>query len=104
MRPWSEIRLWSAALFCGIPKFVIQVNYQTQDDQCMDAATTGTVSGNLIHHQHVVPTTPRPKITIGPKSNQAAADVRLNKNGETIESIEIVCACGEKILIKCEYA
>lgn len=30
--------------------------------------------------------------------------ISLQRNGEEIESIEIVCACGETIVIRCDYA
>jgi hypothetical protein len=30
--------------------------------------------------------------------------LKLNKNGSTIESINITCACGEEIIIECVYS
>jgi hypothetical protein len=59
--------------------------------------------GNLIRHRHVVQTASRPRITIGPRSNSPQPQVRLNKNGDRVESIEIQCTCGEKIVVQCEY-
>jgi len=53
------------------------------------------------------------KITIGPQptacsdyaqpdSNQPA--IKVNRNDLGVESIEVICSCGERILIRCEYA
>ena len=65
--------------------------------------TTNSNDGNLIQHEHVAQTTSRPKITIGPKSDQTQASVRVNRNGKRVESIEVQCGCGETILIQCDY-
>jgi hypothetical protein len=63
-----------------------------------------STAGSLIQHEHVAIVRSRPSVTIGPKSkSDAAANIRLNKNGELIESIELKCACGETIVIQCEY-
>ena len=67
----------------------------------MDA--TNSTGGNLIQHEHVAQSTSRPKITIGPKSNQPQASVHVNRNGNRIESIEVTCGCGETILIQFDY-
>lgn len=64
---------------------------------------TNTPGGNLIQHEHVAQSASRPRITIGPKSNQPQANVRVNRNGDRVESIEVQCGCGETILIQCEY-
>lgn len=29
--------------------------------------------------------------------------IKLNMNGETIESIQITCSCGEEIVVNCVY-
>lgn len=55
----------------------------------------------LIQHEQLATTT-RPKVTIGPKA-KTPTNIKLNKTGDVIESIEIVCACGETIVIQCEY-
>ena len=53
------------------------------------------------------------KVTIGPQSNLVSADfpanpghpsVQLKRGDQGIDSIEVVCACGERIIIRCEYA
>ena len=60
-------------------------------------------SPNLIHHQHIVASTKRTKVAIGPKTKPESPQIKLIKNGETIESIEVQCVCGETIVIQCEY-
>jgi hypothetical protein len=42
------------------------------------------------------------KVTIGPK-NELPTNIKLHKRGDTIEAIEVRCACGEIIIIQCEY-
>ena len=65
--------------------------------------TVNAAGGNLIQHEHVAQSASRPKITIGPKSMQPQANVRVNRSGERVESIEVQCGCGETILIQCDY-
>ncbi len=69
----------------------------------MDASLT-PAGGNLIQHRHIAQAESRPRIAIGPKTNTSRAEIQLNKTGDVIQSIEIQCACGEKIVIRCEYA
>jgi hypothetical protein len=59
-------------------------------------------AGNLIQHEHVASTS-TPKIKIGPDTKRATADIKLNKDGDTITSFEVKCGCGEVIVIECEY-
>ena len=55
---------------------------------------------------------PGKKITIGPQSNSGSTDspaypgqpsIQLKRGDQGIDSIEVVCACGERITIRCEY-
>ena len=46
---------------------------------------------------------------IGPLSapvqeNAAGHAVKVNRNNGEVESIEVTCACGERILVRCDYA
>ena len=59
-------------------------------------------TSNRIQHQHLAPESSRSKITIGPQSS-VSAQIKLNRHGDLIESFEIQCACGEIMVIKCEY-
>jgi hypothetical protein len=52
------------------------------------------------------------KVTIGPQSNAAFVEsptaaghpsIQLMHGDQGIDSIEVVCACGERIIIRCEY-
>ena len=46
----------------------------------------------------------RPKVRVGPRSkHEKKTEVRLQKNGSTIESIKVICACGEETVIQCVY-
>ena len=63
-----------------------------------------STAGSLIQHEHVAVVSSRPSVTIGPRSKpDTAAKIKLNKNGDIIESIELKCVCGETIVIQCEY-
>ncbi len=42
------------------------------------------------------------KVTIGPKTG-LPTNIKLHKRGAMIDAIEIQCACGEVIIIQCEY-
>lgn len=55
---------------------------------------------------------PGKKIAIGPQSKADPSDspatsgqpsIQLKRGEQGIESIEVVCACGERITIRCEY-
>ena len=43
------------------------------------------------------------RVTIGPKP-KPNEEIVVNRNEQGIESIEVVCKCGERIVIRCEYA
>ncbi|QEG23396.1 hypothetical protein [Mariniblastus fucicola] len=44
------------------------------------------------------------RVRVGRDANHSKeATVKLNKNGSTIESIHITCACGEEIVVNCIY-
>jgi len=62
-----------------------------------------TSYSSLIQHETLATIVNRSKVTIGPKAKDCAPEVKLNKNGDTIESIEIICRCGEMIRIDCQY-
>lgn len=47
---------------------------------------------------------PVAKTTIGPRPESTEHEIKLNRNGQSVESIEVVCKCGERIVIRCEYA
>lgn len=65
-----------------------------------------------ILRSHAATLSPGKKITIGPPAsptatphaNHATASVEVNRNDQGIETIEVTCACGERIVIRCEYA
>jgi hypothetical protein len=62
-----------------------------------------TSYSSLIQHETLAPIVNRSKVTIGPKTGGCTPEVKLNKNGDTVESIEITCRCGETIRIDCDY-
>lgn len=44
------------------------------------------------------------RVRVGPKQHCATEpEVRVNKEGDRIESIVIACACGEEITVICGY-
>jgi hypothetical protein len=43
------------------------------------------------------------KVTIGPKSEISPPAIKVNRSAQGVESIEVVCSCGERIVIRCEY-
>ncbi len=59
-------------------------------------------TSNFIPAPQLVTKTDFPKVTIGPKV-QLPKNIKLHKNGDVIEKIEIQCSCGEVTLIHCEY-
>ncbi|MEQ1904037.1 MAG: hypothetical protein ABL888_07645 [Pirellulaceae bacterium] len=59
-------------------------------------------ASNFIPALQAAATTHLHKVTIGPKT-ELPTNIKLHKCGETIEAIEIRCACGEIIIIQCEY-
>ena len=67
-----------------------------------------TKSGNRMLRSNSTALAPSKKVTIGPQSNGVAADpgqpsVQLKRGDQGIDFIEVVCACGERIIIRCEY-
>lgn len=46
---------------------------------------------------------PGAKIKIGPKPESPQHEISVNRNEQGVESIEVVCRCGERIVIRCEY-
>lgn len=59
-------------------------------------------TSNFIPAPQAGPTTNLHKVTIGPK-NELPTNIKLHKRGDTIAAIEVRCACGEIIIIQCEY-
>ena len=54
-------------------------------------------------------TSAAPSQPIGPaaspaQENEAGHAIKVNRNKGEIESIEVTCACGERILLRCDYA
>jgi hypothetical protein len=57
---------------------------------------------------------PGGKITVGPQpvepgpngdpTQASQPEIQINRNDQGVESIEVVCSCGERIVIRCEYA
>ena len=43
------------------------------------------------------------KVTVGPQPQPENHEIVLNRTGDQIESIEVTCRCGEKIVIRCQY-
>ena len=45
------------------------------------------------------------RVHVGRAANDCKkeASIKLNKNGNTVESIQITCACGEEIFVRCVY-
>ena len=43
------------------------------------------------------------KVTIGPKSDSTRQAITVNHSELGVESIEVICPCGERIVIRCEY-
>lgn len=46
---------------------------------------------------------PGNKIKIGPKIDSPKHEINVVRNEQGVESIEVVCKCGERIVIRCEY-
>ena len=64
------------------------------------------------HLQHKLSRIPRTKmtqltvgekVTIGPKTESPEHSIKVHRTEAGIESIELTCSCGEKILVRCEY-
>lgn len=48
--------------------------------------------------------TDRNRVKIGPRTAQERRpEIRLQKKGGVIESIKVVCSCGEEVVIDCVY-
>lgn len=69
----------------------------------MDQPTQSSAFGNARIDASAVA---RPSVRVGRAVGHAKkeAKVVLNKNGSTIESIHITCACGEEIVVNCVYS
>ena len=38
------------------------------------------------------------------QQNSAGHAIKVNRNKGEVESIEVICACGERIVVRCDYA
>lgn len=45
-----------------------------------------------------------PAVPIGPKTESPQSTIKINRTDDEIETIEVVCTCGEKTVIRCDYA
>lgn len=57
---------------------------------------------NFIPACSAVGAAPTHKVMIGPKSNTPHG-VKLHKNGDIVQAIEVRCVCGETLVIQCVY-
>ena len=44
------------------------------------------------------------KVTVGPAQASTEPAIEVTRNEQGIETIEVTCACGERIIIRCDYA
>jgi hypothetical protein len=58
---------------------------------------------NRVLRSSVAPSQPVAKTMIGPKPEAPKHEIKVNRNDQGVESIEVVCKCGERIVIRCEY-
>jgi len=64
------------------------------------------VKGNILRSKTASSTTA--KQIIGPASSNIINDpkghsIKVNKLNGTVDSIEVNCSCGERIIVKCDY-
>ncbi|MCP4098300.1 MAG: hypothetical protein GY880_25710 [Planctomycetaceae bacterium] len=64
------------------------------------------VKGNILRSKTASGTTA--KQIIGPTSSNIINDpkghsIKVNKLNGTVDSIEVNCSCGERIIVKCDY-
>ena len=64
----------------------------------------GNVVRNRVLRSSAATMKPGAKIKIGPEPESAQPKIKINRNDQGVESIEVVCKCGERIVIRCEYA
>ena len=43
------------------------------------------------------------KVTVGPQPQPENHEIQVVRSGDQIETIEVTCRCGEKIVIRCQY-
>ncbi|MEZ6095521.1 MAG: hypothetical protein R3C03_15040 [Pirellulaceae bacterium] len=58
---------------------------------------------NLISSSTVRPQCNSSRVTVGPANENKKASVKLKKEGDAVQAIEVTCSCGEKILIELQY-
>lgn len=42
-------------------------------------------------------------VKIGPQAAHSEASIQVNRSERGVESIEVICSCGERIVIRCDY-
>lgn len=59
--------------------------------------------GGVIAREHVHVMTEAARV--GPHGHPAAAEPRVHliRDGDTVRAIEVVCTCGERIVLNCVY-
>jgi hypothetical protein len=61
----------------------------------------------IIRSQSATQTTGK-LVAVGPASSPAQTNgsghsIKLHRTGSQVDSIEVVCSCGEKMVIRCDY-
>ncbi|MCU0411799.1 MAG: hypothetical protein MUF82_04615 [Bacteroidetes bacterium] len=64
---------------------------------------TGTTRGNLIRHTSIAPSSKADPAAATEPSHSHAPEVVIHRNGESIESIEFICTCGQHAVVNLEY-
>ena len=60
-------------------------------------------TSSLIQHEAIAHLPAKSKVAVGPKTRPNAPQIKLHRDGDKVESIEIQCQCGEVIVIQCDY-
>ena len=52
--------------------------------------------------------TNRKQVVVGPvaapiQTNDSGHSIKLSKTGSRVDSIEVVCSCGERMIVRCNY-
>ncbi len=75
----------------------------------MDTTNTKSIPGKRILRSGSTSTSAE-KIAIGPrkakldkKPANTGPSVKMNRGSDGVDTIEITCACGEQIVIRCDY-
>jgi len=66
---------------------------------------TQSAQNSFLGNAEIEPVLVQPRVRVGRRSSDhKETKIKLNKNGTTIESIHITCACGEEIVVECVYS